>query len=97
MINLGASMMEPVDLGGIAKLTFDARGEGRRYRAMAFAENLGRMPAITAFQAGAEWQRIEIPLRDFPGFDPKGATAFFIGGPGDLGPFWLEIDNVELK
>ena len=97
MTNLGSSMMEPVDLGGITKLTFDARGEDRRYRAMAFAENLGRMPAITEFHAGAEWQRIEIPLTDFPGFDPKGATAFFIGSPGDLGPFWLEIDNVELK
>ena len=96
MINLGASMMAPVDLGGIAKLAFDARGEGKRYRAMAFAENLGRMPAIAEFEAGTEWQRITIPMADFPGFDPQGATAFFIGSPAELGSFWLEIDNVEL-
>ena len=96
MVNLGSAMMEPVNLGGIGKLTFDARGEGKRYRAMAFAESLGQMPAIVEFSASAEWQRVEIPLTDFPGFDPRGAMAFFIGGPGDLGSFWLEIDNVEL-
>ena len=97
MINLGASTMEPVSLDGSGKLTFDARGEGKRYRAMAFAENLGRIPAITEFQASAEWQRITIPMADFPGFDPEGAMAFFVGSPGELGPFWLEIDNVGLE
>lgn len=97
MINLGSSMMAPVNLGGIAKLTFDARGEGKRYRAMAFAENLGQMPAIVEFKASAEWKRVEIRLTEFPGFDPKGAMAFFLGSPGELEPFWLEIDNVALE
>ena len=97
MVNLGSSMMEPVNLGGIAKLTFDARGEGKRYRAMAFAESLGQMPAIVEFNASGDWQRVEIPLTEFPGFDPKGAMAFFLGSPGELGPFWLEIDNVALE
>lgn len=89
-------MMEPVNLGRSGKLTFDARGEDKRYRAMAFAENLGQMPAIVEFTAAADWQRVEIPLTEFPGFDPKGAMAFFIGSPSELGPFWLEIDNVAL-
>ena len=96
MVNLGSTMMAPVNLGDIRRLIFDARGGGKRYRAMAFAENLGQMPAITEFEAGIEWQRVEIQLSEFPGFDPRGAMAFFIGGPGELGPFWLEIDNVEL-
>ena len=96
MVNLGSSMMQPVNLGGIRKLAFDARGEDKRYRAMAFAESLGQMPAIVEFNASAEWQRVEIPLAGFPGFDPQGAMAFFIGSPGDVGTFWLEIDNVEL-
>ena len=72
MINLGSATMEPVNLGRSGKLAFDARGEGKRYRAMAFAENLGQMPAIVEFNAAADWQRVEIPLTGFPGFDPKG-------------------------
>ncbi|MCE2424214.1 MAG: hypothetical protein J4F45_03790, partial [Pseudomonadales bacterium] len=96
MVNLGSTMMAPVNLGDIRRLIFDARGGGKRFRAMAFAENLGQMPAITEFEAGIEWQRVEIQLSEFPSFDPRGAMAFFIGGPGELGPFWLEIDNVEL-
>ncbi|MDE0177165.1 MAG: amidohydrolase family protein [Gammaproteobacteria bacterium] len=96
MVNLGSEMMEPVNLGRSRKLTFEARGEDKRYRAMAFAENLGQMPAIMEFTAAADWQRVEIPFAEFPGFDPKGAMAFFIGSPSELGPFWLEIDNVAL-
>ena len=96
MVNLGSAMMEPVNIGRSGKLVFDARGEDKRYRAMAFAENLGQMPAIVEFNASADWQRVEIPLTEFPGFDPQGAMAFFIGSPSELGPFWLEIDNVAL-
>ena len=55
------------------------------------------MPAIVEFNAAAEWKRVEIRLTEFPGFDPKGAMAFFVGSPGELGPFWLEIDNVALE
>lgn len=52
---------------------------------------------IVEFNASGEWQRVEILLTEFPGFDPKGAMAFFLGSPGELGPFWLEIDNVALE
>ena len=49
-----------------------------------------------SFQVAEEWTRIEIPLASFAGLDPTGASAFFIGGPTELGSFWLEVDNVEL-
>ncbi|MDE2689652.1 MAG: CIA30 family protein [Acidobacteriota bacterium] len=93
---LGSRMGDPVDVGGIRALAFDARGEGATYQAMAFAENLGMQPAAASFEAGEDWSRVEIPLSSFRGLDPSGAWAFFIGGPTDLGGFWLEIDNVEL-
>ena len=63
---------------------------------MAFGESLGMQPAGASFEIAEEWTRIEIPLASFAGLDPAGASAFFIGGPTDLGAFWLEIDNVEL-
>ena len=97
MISLGPGMMQPVDASDIARLVFDARGEGRTYRVMAFAESLGRVPATVGFDASGDWSRIEIPLESFPSLDPSGAIAFLIGGPADLGPFRLEIDNVELR
>ncbi|MYA07140.1 MAG: amidohydrolase family protein [Holophagales bacterium] len=96
MVLLGSQFNDPVDAGGIRALAFDARGEGATYQAMAFAESLGMRPAAASFEAGEEWGRIEIPLSSFSGLDPSGAWAFFIGGPTQLGAFWIEIDNVEL-
>ncbi len=96
MVLLGSQFNDPVDAGGIRALAFDVRGEGRTYQTMAFGESLGMMPAGASFEAGEEWDRVEIPLSVFGGLDPAGAWAFFIGGPTDLGAFWLEIDNVEL-
>ena len=96
MVLLGAQFNDPVDAGDIRALAFDARGEGAAYQAMAFAESLGMQPAAVSFEAGEDWDRIEIPLSSFSGLDPSGAWAFFIGGPTDPGAFWIEIDNVEL-
>lgn len=96
MVLLGSQFNEPVDAGAIRALAFDARGESATYQAMAFAESLGMRPAGASFEAGEDWGRVEIPLSSFGGLDPSGAWAFFIGGPADLGAFWLEIDNVEL-
>ena len=95
MFSLGAGFMQPVDASGVGALVFDARGGGT-CQAMAFGESLGMQPAAAPFEAGEEWTRIEIPLSSFGGLDPAGASAFFIGGPTELGDFWLEIDNVEL-
>ena len=95
IINLGESPMQPVDLGTVKKLLFDARGEGKSYRARASAESLGRTPAIVDFKATAEWQRQEIPLSAFRSLDPQGTMAFFIGGPGEPGPFWLAPPNAS--
>ena len=97
MISLAPGIMQPVDAGDITALVFDARGEGAAYRVLAFAESLGPMPATIEFSAGAGWRRVVIPLGGIDGLDPTGAMGFLIGGPGALGPFRLEIDNVELR
>ena len=97
MIGFAPGMMQPVDASDITALVFDARGEGAAYRVLAFAESLGPMPATIEFSAGAGWRRVVIPLGGIDGLDPTGAMGFLIGGPGDLGPFRLEIDNVELR
>ena len=97
MIGLAPGMMQPVDASDITALVFDARGEGATYRVLAFAESLGPMPATIEFSAGVGWRRVVVPLGGIDGLDPTGAMGFLIGGPGDLGPFRLEIANVELR
>ena len=97
MIGLAPGMMQPVDASDITALVFDARGEGATYRVLAFAESLGPMPATIEFAAGAGWRRVVIPLDGIDGLDPTGAMGFLVSGPGALGPFRLEIDNVELR
>ena len=97
MIGLAPGVMQPVDASDITALVFDARGEGATYRVLAFAESLGPAPATIEFFAGAGWRRVVVPLGGIDGLDPTGAMGFLIGGPGDLGPFRLEIDNVELR
>ena len=97
MIGLAPGMMQPVDASDITALVFDARGEGATYRVLAFAESLGPMPATVEFTSDAGWRRIVVPLGGIDGLDPTGAMGFLISGPGTLGPFRLEIDNVELR
>ena len=97
MIGLAPGMMQPVDASDITALVFDARGEGARYRVLAFAESLGPVPATIEFAAGAGWRRVVIPLGGIDALDSTGAMGFLISGPGTLGPFRLEIDNVELR
>ena len=97
MIGLAPGMMQPVDASDITALVFDARGEGATYRVLAFAESLGPMPATIEFTSDAGWRRIVVPLGGIDGLDPTGAMGFLISGPGTLGPFRLEVDNVELR
>jgi hypothetical protein len=97
MIGLAPGVMQPVDASDITALVFDARGEGATYRVLAFAESLGPVPAAIEFAAGAGWRRVVIPLGGIDGLDPAGAMGFLISGPGALGPFRLEVDNVELR
>ena len=97
MIGLAPGIMQPVDASDITALVFDARGEGATYRVLAFAESLGPMPATVEFTVDAGWRRIAVPLGGIDGLDPTGAMGFLISGPGALGPFRLEIDNVELR
>ncbi len=92
----GDRPMAPADLSTAQALEFWAKGEGKTYQVMFFASSLGMMPGLKSFTAGPEWQRITVPLTDFPGLDPKGVMGIYIGAGADLGAFRLWIDNVRL-
>jgi hypothetical protein len=74
---------------------FWAKGDGKVYNVMIFAQSLGFIPAMLEFEAGPEWKEFTFPFQDFgvEGFDIQG---IFIGGAPELGSFRLQIDNVRL-
>ena len=97
MVNLGPVPMQAVDASDFSTLAFVAKGEGKKYRVLAFAESLGFIPATVEFQADAEWRTVEIPLSRFSGLQSEGLIAFLFSGPSAHGEFWLEIDDVSLN
>ena len=91
----GETMMQPANLSSNKRLSFWARGDGKTYSVMLFAQSLGYMPAMVEFTAGPDWEEHIFDFADFgiEGFDIMG---IFIGGSTELGPFRLWIDNVRL-
>ena len=92
----GSAMMQPANLSAWSSISFWARGDGKTYSLMIFAQSLGYIPAMVSFEAGPEWGEFTFPFEKFSveGFDIMG---IFIGGSAELGDFELRIDNVRLK
>jgi len=91
----GDAPMQPVDLSALGGVAFRARGAGGPFRLMLLGAAQGGMPATASFAAGDDWRRVVVPLADLPADLDQVGAVLFSGGPG-LGPFRLEIDDVEL-
>ncbi len=92
----GVQPMAPANLTGRKSMTFQARGEGRKYHVMIYTQAGGFMPQLQSFTAGPEWQKITLSLSDF-GTDGHDITGIFIGSWLAPGKFALAIDNVRLE
>ena len=92
----GATMMAPADLSARKSISFWAKGDGKMYACMIFAQSLGWTPAGQYFTAGPEWKEFSFTLESFrlKGNDIMG---IFIGASGEAGEFALQIDDVRLK
>ena len=92
----GATMMAPADLSARKSISFWAKGDGKMYACMIFAQSLGWTPAGQYFTAGPEWKEFSFTLESFrlKGNDIMG---IFIGVSGEAGEVALQIDDVRLK
>jgi imidazolonepropionase-like amidohydrolase len=92
----GATMMAPADLSARKSISFWAKGDGKNYACMLFAQSLGWIPASQNFTAGPEWKEFTFTLESFrlKGNDIMG---IFIGASGEAGDFSLQVDDVRLK
>lgn len=92
----GSIAMAPADLSSTPGVRFRARGDGKTYRVMIFAQSRGATPITRAFTAGADWAEMVMPWSDF-GIDGSDVMAIiFAGGPAP-GEFEFFIDDVRLR
>lgn len=96
MFSPGPTMMSPANLSFKKSISLWAKGEGKTYTIMIFAQSLGYIPASQNFSAGTEWEEFVFSYEKF-GVDGSDIMGIFIGAYQGEGEFTLYIDNVRLK
>jgi len=93
----GAQPMQPANLSKFKKITFWARGDGKRARLMMMAKSFGFVPEYQFFAPGPEWKQFSFALTEFKGTMGYDVMAFIFSGGPDVGPFSFQIDEVKLE
>ena len=97
MISPGQQAMSPANLSSKKEVRFWAKGDGKTYRALIFAESKGYSPLTQTFVADSTWKEYVFPLSAFGGIDGRDIMALmFVGGP-QPGTFRLQIDDVRFR
>jgi hypothetical protein len=93
----GPSMMAPVNLSSRKGIQFWAKGDGRTYQLMVFAQRLGYRPAVQTFVAGPEWKQFTMPFASFGGLDGSDVMAIVWAAGPKTGTFALTLDNIRVE
>ncbi len=93
----GRFPMMPADMSSHKRLTFWAKGDGKTYHAMLFAQSRGWNASIRTFTAGPKWKEFGFPLSEFDGMDGHDLTGVFFGGGAASGEFAFQIDDVRFE
>jgi imidazolonepropionase-like amidohydrolase len=96
MFSPGPSMMSPANLSHKTSLSLWAKGDGKTYTVMIFAQSLGFIPGMVSFTAGPEWKEYIFPYEKF-GVEGYDIMGIFVGSSAETGAFSLKIDDVRLK
>ncbi len=91
----GTPPMTPMDLSQFKGLRFEAKGDGKTYRLMVFAQSRGTMPIIRTFVADAEWRTVEMTWAQF-GVDGRDITGIVLAGGPQPGAFAFVVDGFRL-
>ncbi len=92
----GSAPMQPANLSGKKEIVFWARGDGKPYRVMLFAQSKGMVPLFKTFQTTGEWKEFVFPLESF-GTDGKDLLLLLIVGGPAAGAFEIVVDEVRLR
>lgn len=96
MFTPGSAPMTPANLSAKKEIRFWARGDGKTYRVMLFAQSKGMMPLIQPFVSTADWKEYVFPLRDF-GTDARDLLMLLISAGPEPGSFSLRVDDVRFR
>lgn len=91
-----STAMQPVDMSAAKEISFWARGDGKVYRVMLFAQSRGMTPMTRTFQSTAEWKEHTIPLTAF-GTEGKDVVMLIIAAGPAAGAYELFVDGVKVK
>jgi len=97
MLSPGAQMMAPADLSAARAVHFWAKGDGKTYRVMLFAQSRGYTPLVQTFVAGPEWKEYTLPFAAFGGIDGHDLMAVIFAGGPTPGTFAFQVDEVGFR
>jgi imidazolonepropionase-like amidohydrolase len=86
-----------VDLSARKGLRFWARGDGRTYQVMVFAQGHGRMPLAQSFTSGPAWKELAFPWSSFSGYDGHDVQAVVFAAVPPPGGFAFRLAGVRLE
>lgn len=87
--------MQPADLSNANTLKFKVKGDGKSYN-VGFTMQGSYIPLNLRFTAGAEWQEISLPFKQFKGLDASIVTMLSFNAGPDAGTHQLQIADVRL-
>jgi hypothetical protein len=96
MLMPASAPMQPANLSAAREIYFWAKGDGKRYRVMLFAQSRGMAPATRTFDVTGDWKEYTFPIAAFA-TDGKDVVMLIIAGGPAAGPFELFVDNVRLR
>lgn len=87
-----------MDYSGKKTLSFQVRGDGRRYVLLVISGvDTGGIPLMYDFATGPEWREVKLELAEFGAADFKRVRAIGVGTMGPVGPFQFQIDSVRVE
>jgi ABC-2 type transport system permease protein len=94
----GPAMQGLMDYSAKKTLSFQARGDGGRYKILVISGvKMDVIPLMVDFEAGTEWHEVRLELANFGAADFKRVRAIGVGTMGPTGPFRFQIDDVRLE
>jgi imidazolonepropionase-like amidohydrolase len=93
----GKAAMTPANLSSKKAISFWAKGDGKTYSIMIFAQKKGYVPAEEQFKAGPEWKKFRFDIKDFAGCDGSDVMGLFFGGSAQAGAFSFQLDDVRFE
>jgi hypothetical protein len=97
MFSPAAQPMQPANLSAKKEIRFWAKGDGKPYRLMIFAQSRGYTPLVQSFTPGADWKEFTIPISAFSGIDGHDILGVLFAGGPQPGSFALQIDDVRFR